>query len=60
MKNARCEQCLWFDKCGCDETCEWFESIDFNDADAELDSTYNRDLTYRQEFYNEQIEEQNA
>ena len=51
----RCENCIWFEQCGCDCACELYESYD----DSHDIEEYSDDLYERACLYIEQIDEQN-
>lgn len=61
MSNKRnCKNCLWYDKCGQDSACEYFEAASDADSIEELTKAYTRDLRERHDYYVGQVEEQNS
>lgn len=52
-----CKNCIWFDKCGCDHVCEYYETAGLEEAASRAE--YAIDLLERDILYRKQVEEQN-
>lgn len=60
MNNRKCENCIWFDKCGGESPCdEYYPASEEEATELEL-KAYRKDLLDRHEEYRGQVEEQNA
>lgn len=55
----KCEGCIWFDMCGCDDVCGDYTPIDDTEIEEVVLADYRDDLRSRHEEYIELIEEQN-
>ena len=53
-----CKNCIWFDKCGCETACEYYETETLDEASSRME--YIKDLYERDILYKQQIEEQNS
>lgn len=60
MDNKKCEDCIWFDKCGGLATCEWFDSGVLTEQAEESIQFYEDDFAFRTQLYINQVEEQNS
>lgn len=58
MDEKKCNNCVWFDQCGCDETCKHYTPAASEECEAVDESEYEMDLRNRYGFYVRQIEEQ--
>lgn len=50
-----CKNCIWFDQCGQEEPCEYYETA--NTADKLTIKSYNRDMELRDLVYRSVIDE---
>ena len=53
-----CKNCIWFDKCGCDAPCKYYEAD--NTASAQELEAYEQDLELRASVYKGLVDEQDA
>lgn len=60
MKNKKCENCIWFDKCGSETPCDDYYPVSEEEAAEMQLKEYRSDLLDRHEEYRGQVEEQDA
>lgn len=58
MTYRKCKNCIWFDQCHEDEVCDDFEPASLEEQEAMSIEEYEADLRMRNEYYQEQISEQ--
>ena len=58
--SKKCENCIWFDQCHEDETCDSYEPASLEEQEVIDIEAYEEDLRTRHEFYMEQVEEQDS
>ena len=60
MNKKECKNCIWFDQCGEDKACGFYESASDEEQKEIDENEYITDLQERHQAYEEQIEEQNS
>ena len=56
----KCQNCIWYDQCGQDVACEDYDPVSPAEDEARVIQEYYDDLRERDEYYKEQIDEQNS
>ncbi len=58
MEERKCERCIWFDQCGKEKPCEYYEPASEEEADMIAKIEYEADLRMRHDLYMEYVKEQ--
>lgn len=57
MNEKTCKKCVWFDQCGQEKVCEYYDPVSIEEAERAAEAEYEDDLLTRHKEYKEAVKE---